>query len=134
MILNTAQRWVFGIGLVAIPVSNAILGYSYTGKVTTSVLAGAWAVVPLLVLYWWTKAKSVSKIERVLVFGCVSISIAFGLALFVGRVWNGLDIEPVTFMFPVVAPLLLFGLQVVLMLLVTIADFVISPRDARSKT
>mgnify|MGYP003647327804 CR=1 FL=1 len=134
MTLPAAQRWVFGIGLIAIPLSNAILGYSYTGKLTDSVLAGAWAAVPLLVLYWWAAAKSVSKTERVLVFGCVSISIAFGLALFVGRVWNGLDIEPVTFMFPVVAPLLLFGLQFVLMLLVIIADFVVSARDARSNT
>jgi len=134
MTLPTAQRWVFGIGLMAIPLSNAILAYSYTGKVTDSVLAGAWAVVPLLVLYWWAAAKSASKIERVLVFGCVSISIAFGLALFVGRVWYGLDIEPETFVFPAAAPLLLFALQFVLMLLVTIADFVVSARSARSNT
>ncbi len=134
MSLSNAQEFVFGIGLIAIPISNGILAYSYTGQAIDSILAGAWAIVPLLVLYWWAAAKSISKVERLLVFGCVSISVAFGLALFVGRVWNGLEIEPETFMFPVLAPLLLFLVEIVLMLLVTLADYGFSVFGKQSNT
>jgi hypothetical protein len=132
--LSNVKKLVFGIGLIAIPLSNATLAYSYTGRVIDSILAGAWAAVPMLVLYWWAAVKSHSKAERLLVFSCVSISVAFGVALFVGRVWNGLEIEPVTNMFPVAAPLLLFALEFVLMLLVTCADFAVSAFNKQSNT
>ena len=123
MTLPYAQKLVFAIGLIAIPISNGVLAHSYTGQFFDSILAAAWAVAPLVVLYWWAVAKSDSKAEQYLVFGSVSISVAFGLALFVGRVWKGLDIEPVTFMFPAIAPLLQLALQFALMLLVTLVDW-----------
>ncbi len=132
MNLLAAQRIMLGVALIAIALSNGILLYSYTGQILSSVLAGAWAAVPILVLYWWAAAKSHSTTERLMVFGCVSVSTAFGLAFFVGRVWNGLTTEPETFMFPVLAPLLLFAIILGLMLLATLLDVLLSRLGRRS--
>jgi len=128
MTLSSVQRITVAVGLLVCAFANAIVAFAYTSELDDSLLAAAWAAVPFAVLWWWSSPKNDARHESVMVFGTVLISVLFGTALFIGRIWGGvLSIGlPETNMFPVAAPVLLFAVVFVLMLGSTLADIVLS--------
>ena len=110
--------------MVVVALANGAVAFAYTGNSLECFFAGVWAIVPFLVFDWWATPESETLIEQVAVFVSTIIVTSFGTWLFVSRVWNGLETIPETLLFPAVAPMLLFAVMLVLMVLTTIVGAV----------
>ena len=132
MTLSTIQGVLIRFATVVVTLSNGVLAFAYTGRSLDCFLAGVWAMMPFLVFDWWAAPDSDSTTERLAVFVSTCIVSLFGIALFVGRVWGGLEEIPETLMFPVLAPTLLFALMFMLMIVSTSLDSLVARLGPRS--
>lgn len=128
MTLSSVQRIAIAVGLPTCAFANATVAFAYTGKLVDCLMAGAWAAAPFVVLWWWSSPKSDTSHARITVFGTVLVSVLFGAALFIGRIWGGVLSKglPETNMFPVAAPVLLLAIVFALMLVSTFTDIALS--------
>ncbi len=132
MTISTIQRVLICFATVVVSLSNGTLAFAYTGRSLDCFFAGLWAMVPFLVFDWWAAPDSDSTTERLAVFVSTCIASIFGIALFVGRLWGGLEEMPQTLMFPVVAPTLLLAVMFVLMIVSTGLDSLVARLGTRS--